>query len=126
VGEADVAYQVVGDGPLDLLYFYGIGGHIEYFWDVPDSAEFLNRLASFSRLIFFDRRGTGASDGLSLSALPTWEEWTEDVRAVLDVAGSERAAIVASLDAGPIAILFAAMNLEGVSALVILYTAARM
>ena len=126
MGEADVAYQVVGDGPLDLLYFYGIGGHIEYFWDVPDSAEFLNRLASFSRLIFFDRRGTGASDGLSLSALPTWEEWTEDVRAVLDVAGSERAAIVASLDAGPIAILFAAMHPERVSALVLLNTAARM
>ena len=79
VGEADVAYQVVGDGPFDLLYFYGLGSHIEVFWYVPEFVEFLQRLASFSRLIFFDRRGTGASDGVPRNAIPTWEEWTEAV-----------------------------------------------
>jgi class 3 adenylate cyclase len=125
VGEADVAYQVVGDGPVDLLYFYGLGSNIEVFWGVPEFAEFLKRLASFSRLIFFDRRGTGASDGVPRNAIPTWEEWTEDVMAVLDAAGSERAAILAATDAGPIAVLFAAMHPERVSALALLNTSAR-
>jgi class 3 adenylate cyclase len=125
VGEADVAYQVVGDGPVDLLYFYGLGSNIEVFWGVPEFAEFLKRLASFSRLIFFDRRGTGASDGVPRNAIPTWEEWTEDVIAVLDAAGSERAAILAATDAGPIAVLFAAMHPERVSALALLNTSAR-
>ncbi|MBA3654330.1 MAG: adenylate/guanylate cyclase domain-containing protein [Actinobacteria bacterium] len=125
VGDADVAYQVVGDGPLDLLYCYGLGGHIEHWWQAPLPAEFLKRLASFSRLLFFDRRGIGASDGVPRNAMPTWEEWTEDLGAVLDAAGSERAAILASLDAGPIAMLFAAMHPERVSALVLLNTCAR-
>jgi len=125
VGDTDVAYQVVGDGSLDLLYFYGLGSHIEVFWAVPEFAEFLQRLASFSRLIFFDRRGTGASDGVPRNAIPTWEEWTEDVLAVLDAAGSERAAILAAADAGPIAVQFAAMHPERVSALILLNTTAR-
>jgi class 3 adenylate cyclase len=125
VGDADVAYQIVGEGPFDLLYFYGLGSHIEVFWGVPEFAEFLRRLASFSRLIFFDRRGTGASDGVPRNAIPTWEEWTEDVTAVLDAARSERAVILAAIDAGPIAVLFAAMHPERVSALVLLNTSAR-
>src|SRR5204863_3934799 len=65
VGDADVAYQVVGNGDVDLLYFYGLGSHIELFWESPTVAGFLTRLASFSRLMFFDRRGTGASDGVA-------------------------------------------------------------
>jgi class 3 adenylate cyclase len=125
VGDADVAYQVVGEGPFDLLYFYGLGSHIEVFWGVPEFAAFLRRLASFSRLIFFDRRGTGASDGVPRHAIPTWEEWTEDVTAVLDAARSERTAILAAADAGPIAVLFAAMHPERVSALVLVNTCAR-
>jgi class 3 adenylate cyclase len=125
VGDSDVAYQVVGTGDTDLLYCYGLAGHLEMFWDIPESAEYLRRLAAFSRLVFFDRRGTGASDGVARSAIPTWEEWTEDLIAVLDAVGSERAAILASLDAGPIAILFAAMHPERVSALILLNTAAR-
>jgi class 3 adenylate cyclase len=125
VGDADVAYQVVGDGPLDLLYCYGLGSHIELSWDIPAFAELLSRLAAFSRLIFFDRRGTGASDALSRNAMPTWEEWTEDIVAVLDAAGSKRTAILASLDAGPIAILFTAMHPEVVSALVLHNTSGR-
>ncbi len=125
VGDADVAYQVVGDGPLDLLYCFGLGSHIEVAWEVPRNIEFLTRLATFSRLIFFDRRGTGASDGVSFKAMPTWEEWTEDIAAVLDAASSNRTAILATLEAGPIAILYAAMHPETVSALILLNTSAR-
>jgi class 3 adenylate cyclase len=125
VGDADVAYQVVGDGPLDLLYCSGLGSHIELSWDIPVTAEFLTRLAAFSRLIFIDRRGTGASDALSHNAMPTWEEWTEDIMAVLDAVGSKRTAILATLDAGPIAILFTAMHPEMVSALILHNTSAR-
>jgi class 3 adenylate cyclase len=125
VGNADVAYQVLGDGDIDLLYCYGLGSHLEMFWEVPGSTDYLRRLASFSRLVFFDRRGTGASDGIDRNAIPTWEEWTEDMMAVLDAAGSERAAILASLDAGPIAIMFAAMHPERVSSLILMTTSAR-
>jgi class 3 adenylate cyclase len=125
VNDADVAYQVVGGGSFDLLFFYGMGSHIEVFWDVPEFAEFVRRLASFSRLIFFDRRGTGASDGVPRNAIPTWEEWTEDITAVLDAAGSKQAAVLAAADAGPIAVLFAAMHPERVSALVLLNTSCR-
>jgi class 3 adenylate cyclase len=125
VGDADVAYQVIGDAAIDLLYFYGLGSHFEHFWDMPEYAAFLERLAKFSRLTIFDRRGTGGSDHVPRSDVPTWEEWTEDVRAVLDAAGSTRTAIFASSDAGPIAILFAAMHPERVSALVLFNTTAR-
>jgi class 3 adenylate cyclase/alpha-beta hydrolase superfamily lysophospholipase len=125
VGDADVAYQAVGDTDLDLLYFYGLGSHFEHFWDMPEYAAFLARLMKFSRLILFDRRGTGGSDDVPRSDVPTWEEWTEDVRAVLDAAGSARTAIFASADAGPIAMLFAAMHPERVSALVLFNTTAR-
>ena len=125
VGDADVAYQVVGEGPIDLLYCSGLGGHIELSWDIPVTAEFLTRLAAFSRLILIDRRGTGASDALSRNAMPTWEEWTEDIVAVLDAVGSKRTAILASLDAGPIAILFTAMHPEIVSTLILHNTSAR-
>jgi class 3 adenylate cyclase len=126
VGEADIAYQVVGEGPIDLLYCYGLGSHIEMFWDSPGgSGELLPRLASFSRLTLFDRRGTGASDGVSRNAIPTWEEWTEDIQAVLKATGSKKTAILATTDAGPIAILFAAMHPEMVSALILLNTSAR-
>ena len=92
VGDADVAYRVVGEGLLDLLFFYGLGSHVDMHSDDPRDGQFLDALASFSRLIFFDRRGTGASDGLARNVLPAWEEWTEDVRAVLDAAGSDRTA----------------------------------
>jgi class 3 adenylate cyclase len=125
VGDADVAYQVIGTGPLDLLYFYGLGSQIELRWDLPGFARFSAELSSFSRLIQLDRRGTGASDGVPRSAIPTWEEWTDDVLAVLDAVGSERAAIFAEVDAGPIAILFSAMQPERVRALVLSNTSSR-
>jgi class 3 adenylate cyclase len=122
VGDGHVAYQVVGAGPCDVLYFYGLGNHIDLLWTIPQEAEFVRRIASFSRLILFDRRGTGASDH---GVTSTWEEWTEDVHAVLDAAGSERAALVALIDAGPIAVLFAATHPDRVSSLVLSNTSAR-
>jgi class 3 adenylate cyclase len=125
VGDAQVAYQVVGDGPIDLLYFAGLGTHIDLLWDYPPSVKFYSGLASFSRLILFDRRGTGASDAVPHSAIPTWEAWSEDIRAVLDAAGSDRAAIFAELDAGPIALLFAATHPERLQRLILANTSAR-
>lgn len=125
VGDADVAYQVLGDGPVDLLYLYGMGSHIEFAWESPAYAEFYGRLASFSRLIMLDLRGTGSSDGVARNAIPTWEESTEDIVAVLDETGSNQAAILAATDSGPIAILLAAMHPELVSALILFNTTAR-
>ena len=125
VGDASVAYRVMGDGPLDLLYFFGMGSHVDMYSDEAVLGRFLDGLASFSRVIFFDRRGTGASDGLAGNAMPAWEEWADDLQAVLDAVGSERTAIYAPLDAGPIAMLFAALQPERVSALVVDNTSAR-
>jgi class 3 adenylate cyclase/pimeloyl-ACP methyl ester carboxylesterase len=125
VGDADVAYQVVGDGPVDVLYFYGLGSHIDVLQQTPGFGEFLRRLSSFARVILLDRRGTGASDGVPRRSIPTFEEWTDDVLAVLDAAGSERAAIIAAVDAGPVAVLFAATHPERVRALMLINTAAR-
>jgi class 3 adenylate cyclase/pimeloyl-ACP methyl ester carboxylesterase len=125
VGDADVAYQVIGDGPLDLLFCYGLGSHIDFMWQVPAIATFFHRLASFCRLILFDRRGTGASDGVPRTAVPTWEEWTEDIAAVLDATGSKQTALLGTLDAGTIAIMYAAMHPERVSSLVLLNAGAR-
>jgi len=125
VRDADVAYQVFGDGPIDLLYTYGVGSNLDLYWEIPRFTESLTALASFTRVIMFDRRGIGASDPVSLGAMPTWEEWTEDIVAVLDAAGSRRTAILASVVAGPIAMLFAAMHPEAVSALILHNTSAR-
>jgi class 3 adenylate cyclase/pimeloyl-ACP methyl ester carboxylesterase len=126
VEDADVAYQVMGDGPIDLLFCWGFGSHIDLLWDEATSyPEFFRRLASFSRLILFDRRGMGASDGVPAGAFPTWERWAEDTGAVLDAVGSERAAIVAALDAGALSVLYAAMHPERVSSLILLNSSAR-
>lgn len=77
VGDADVAYKVVGEGPADLLYCHGIGSHIEQLWELPALGEFMTGLSSFSPLLVFDRRGTGASDHLPTGSISTWEEWTD-------------------------------------------------
>jgi class 3 adenylate cyclase len=125
VSGAEVGYQVVGDGPIDLLFTFGFGSNIELDWDNPHFAAFLKRLASFSRLIFFDRRGTGVSDPIGRDIAATWEDWTEDVRAVLAAAGSRRAAFFAIADSTPVAMVFAAMHPELVSALVLVSAFAR-
>ena len=125
VGASDVAYQVLGTGSVDILYSYGLGRI-----SMSRGTRRCLRcswigLASFSRLIIFDRRGTGASDGVPHQRDADVEEWTEDMLAVLDAAESERAAVFAPLDAGPIAVLFASLHPERVSALILLTTGAR-
>src|SRR5579863_1115926 len=125
VGDADVAYQVLGEGPSDLLLFIGLGSHVEMAWDDPDIADFFRRLASLRRLILLDRRGTGASDGVPRNAIPTWEERTDDIESVLDAVGSQRTSILATTDGGPIAILYAAAHPERVDSLVLCNTSAR-
>jgi class 3 adenylate cyclase len=123
-GELFIAYQVVGDGPIDLLYVPSWISQVEHYWAEPVIARYFNRLTSFSRLILFDRRGSGLSDPV-LSA-PTLEEQIDDVVAVLDAAGSERAAVFAQLEGGALGALFAAMHPERVSALVLYEATPRM
>src|SRR6266516_126753 len=126
VGASSVAYQVVGDGPLDLTFVAGLFSHIDGRWEDPLYARFLRRLMAFSRVVLFDRRGTGASDRLSSVSEQTWEDWIDDVRAVLDAVGIDRTAIIAPSDAGPMGVLFAATHPDRASALVLLNTAARL
>jgi pimeloyl-ACP methyl ester carboxylesterase/class 3 adenylate cyclase len=123
-GDVHVAYQVVGDGPRDLVLVPGWVSHLEYEWEEPCFSRFLRRLASFSRLILLDRRGTGLSD--RVSALPSLEQRMDDVRAVMDAAASERAAIVGISESGPMVMMFAATYPERVSALVLCATFARL
>lgn len=114
-----IAYQVLGDGPRDLVYLSGSTSHVDVRWESPLFARFLERLASFSRLIMFDRRGTGVSDPIELGTLPTWEEWSEDLRVVMDAANSDRAAVFGVLDASLMAMLFAASHPDRTTALVL-------
>jgi DNA-binding winged helix-turn-helix (wHTH) protein/pimeloyl-ACP methyl ester carboxylesterase len=122
-GDVNIAYQVIGDGPLDLVFVMGWVSHLEYFWTEPSFARFLRRLASFSRLILFDKRGTGLSD--RVTALPTLEQRMDDVRAVMDAVGSERAALLGVSEGGPMCSLFAATYPEKTLALVMIGTYAR-
>jgi pimeloyl-ACP methyl ester carboxylesterase/DNA-binding winged helix-turn-helix (wHTH) protein len=122
-GDVNIAYQVLGEGPLDLVFVMGWVSHLEYFWKEPSFARFLRRLASFSRLILFDKRGTGLSD--RVAALPTLEERMDDVRAVMEAVGSERAALLGISEGGPMCSLFAATYPEKTSALVMIGTYAK-
>jgi pimeloyl-ACP methyl ester carboxylesterase len=117
-GGVNIAYQVVGSGPLDLVYVMGWVSNLDYFWEEPSYARFLHRLASFSRLILFDKRGTGLSDRVHDSELPTLEQRMDDVRAVMDAAGSQRAALFGVSEGGPMCALFAATFPARTSALV--------
>src|SRR5437660_1578065 len=126
VGASSVAYQVVGEGLLDMTFVAGLFSHVDGRWEDPVYARFLRRLMAFSRVVLFDRRGTGASDRLSSVSQQTWEDWIDDVRAVMDAAGIERTAIIAPSDAGPMGVLFAATYPDRVSALVLINTAARL
>jgi pimeloyl-ACP methyl ester carboxylesterase len=118
-GDLSIAYQVVGDGPLDLVWVPGFISNVEIGWEHPLTRRFLERLSSFSRLITFDKRGTGLSDRLPLSQLPTLEERMDDVRAVMDAVGSERAALFGISEGGPMAILFAATYPDRAQALIL-------
>jgi class 3 adenylate cyclase len=125
LGRDRIAYQVLGQGPPDLVVTFGSFGHVDVAWEDPGIALFLRTLASFSRLILFDRRGTGASDPVLLDALPPWEMYAEELDAVLDQVGSERVAIMAHVDAGAMAMLFAATRPERTSALVLVNCSAK-
>ncbi len=107
-GRYNIAYQVAGEGPFDLLWIPGFVSNVELAWEDPLLARFLARLASFSRLILFDKRGTGLSDRVPPDELPTLEERMDDVVAVLDAVGSERAAVFSHSEGGSLAVLFAA------------------
>jgi class 3 adenylate cyclase/pimeloyl-ACP methyl ester carboxylesterase len=122
---SQVGYQVIGDGPLDLVYVPTWWSNVDAQWDVPEIAEFLTRLSKFSRLIVFDKRGVGVSDPVPLASLPTLEEWMDDLRAVLDAVGSERAALCGVLGGGLMCMLFAATYPERVSTLILLDAYAR-
>ena len=116
-GDVSVAYQVVGNGPLDLVMVPGFVSHLEYSWEDPSFNRFLRKLASFSRLILFDKRGTGLSD--RISDQPTLEERMDDVRAVMDAVGSERANIFGISSGGPMSVLFASTYPDRTSSLVL-------
>jgi pimeloyl-ACP methyl ester carboxylesterase len=116
-GEINIAYQVVGDGPLDLVFVPGFISHLDLQWADPRIARFLEKLASFSRLILFDKRGTGLSDPVAAPA--PLEDRIDDVRAVMDAAGSERAALFGLSEGGPMSVLFAATYPERTRALIL-------
>jgi class 3 adenylate cyclase len=122
-GELSIAYQVTGEGPIDLLVVPGWVSNVEHAWEEPDMAAFLSRLASFSRLILMDRRGTGLSD--RVERLPSLEERMDDVRAVMDAAGSRAAALLGISEGGPMCALFAASHPERTTALVLCNSFAR-
>jgi pimeloyl-ACP methyl ester carboxylesterase len=120
-----IAYQVLGDGPPDLVLTPGSFAHIDIAWEDPGITLFCRTVASFCRLIVFDRRGTGLSDPLPPDPLPPWESYAQDLAAVLDEVGVERTALLAEIDAGPTAIFFAATQPDRTSALILSHTTAK-
>jgi pimeloyl-ACP methyl ester carboxylesterase len=123
-GDLSIAYQVVGEGPLDIVLVPGIVSHVEFFHELPGYAHFIAHLASFARVISFDKRGSGLSD--RVADAPTYEQRIDDVRAVMQAAGSERAALFGISEGGPLSALFAATHPERVRALVAYGTFARL
>jgi pimeloyl-ACP methyl ester carboxylesterase len=119
-GDVSVAYQVIGDGSRDLIYVPGIVSHVEFFHQLPGYTEFLEDLASFARVVVFDKRGNGLSDRLAGAA--TIEERMDDIRAVMDAVGSERATLFGVSEGGPICLTFAATYPSRVEALVLYET----
>ena len=119
-----IAYEVAGDGPVDMVFVMGWTSHIELMWAEPSLARFLTRLASFSRLILFDKRGMGLSDRVPDDRLPPLEVRMDDARAVMDSIGSERAVVCGISEGGPMATLFAATYPERTIALVLFGTRA--
>src|SRR5262245_10003075 len=115
-GDVSIAYQVLGAGPIDLVHVPPFISNLELQWQDPNHARYFRRLASFSRLIMFDTRGTGLSDRVGIASL---EERMDDVRAVMDAVGSERAAVFGSSEGGAMSLLFAATFPDRVKALVL-------
>ncbi len=121
-GDISIAYQVVGEGPIDLIYASSWIGNMELFWEEPSFSRFLRRLASFSRLILFDKRGTGSSD--RVAKMPILEEQISDIGAVMDAVGSRRAALFGASEGGSHCALFAATCPERIRALILYGTVA--
>ena len=124
-GDVNIAYQVIGEGDLDIVFVMGWISHLEYFWKHHLFASFLERLSSFSRLILFDKRGTGLSDRVPIKDLPTLEQRMEDVHAVMDAVGSKRAVLIGVSEGGPMCSLFAATYPERTAGLVMIGTYAK-
>jgi class 3 adenylate cyclase/esterase/lipase len=116
-GDVNIAYRVAGEGPFDIVFVPGSGSHVEVAWEVPLFRTWFERFASFARLIHFDKRGTGMSDAVSPAT--TLETRMDDVRAVMDAAGSERAAVIGVSEGGPMSVLFAATYPDRAWALVL-------
>jgi len=116
-GDVSIAYQVLGDGPFDLVFAPGFVSNVEFGWEEPTLERFYRRLASFCRLIIFDKRGTGLSD--RVSGVPDLETRMDDVRAIMDAEGSERAAVLGYSEGAAMAALFAATYPERTPALVL-------
>jgi class 3 adenylate cyclase/pimeloyl-ACP methyl ester carboxylesterase len=125
-GDLHIAYQVVGSGPVDIVFVPEFWHTIEVQWDQPELAAFLERLASFGRLISFDQRGSGLSDPVSLDELPSIEQWMDDVRVVMDDAGSKSAVLLAIGGGGTMSMLFAATHPERTAGLVLVNSFARL
>ncbi len=124
-GDVNIAYQILGNGDLDLVFVMGWVSHLDWFWKEPSFARFLKRLASFARLIVFDKRGTGLSDRVPHDQLPSLEQRLDDVRAVMDAVGSERAILLGVSEGGPMCSLFAATYPQKTIALVMIGSYAR-
>src|SRR5437763_3836688 len=124
-GDLHIAYRTLGDGPIDLVVVDQWFSNVEMAADVVPLARFRNRLASFGRVISFDKRGVGLSDPVPMAALPPIEDWMDDLRAVMDAVGSQRASVIASMAGGIMACMFAATYPERTSALVLVDAFAR-
>ena len=118
-GDLSIAYSVFGEGDTTLVYTPSFVSHVELIWEEPLAGRFLSRLASFSRVLLLDKRGTGLSDPVALNALPTLEQRMDDLRAVMDKEGVEHAALYGGSEAGPMCLLFAATFPERTDALVL-------
>lgn len=125
-GTSNIAYQVIGEGPIDLVLSPGWATHLELAWEIPDLARFLNELASFTRLILFDKRGTGLSDRPSPDALPSPEQRMSDLQAVMDSARSDSAVLMGTLGGGAMCGMFSATHPERTRALILYGTFANL
>ena len=124
-GGGYVAYQVFGDGPRDLLFVTSWSQNLDAMWDEPALAAYFQRLSRVGRVICFDKRGSGVSDPVPLTSLPTLEEWMDDAVAAMDAAGSEQAAIIGDAEGGPMAVLLAATVPDRALALILVNSFAR-
>src|SRR5271166_2769978 len=116
-GEVNIAYQTMGDGPIDIIMVPGLISHVEFAHEIPGYTAFLRRLSTFARVVTFDKRGQGLSD--RVSGAPALEQRMDDVRAVMDDIGSQRATLFGFSEGGPMSLLFAATYPERVSKLVL-------